>query len=163
MLTVLRAEVNARFAALPLRRKPALRRSDDAEHLLATDLPLTCDEGTLAAFIRDMEAAGWRVTPVNGWLWLDHPVPVPQAEPAATEGELGCLISLLERHPGGQADPAAYRALAKAQEAGTLARLCAAWHRDWAVRLRRGEALPASLLPCLYACAASTQKRGASE
>ena len=153
MLTALRAAVNARFAALPLRRKPALRRSDHSDYLLATDLPLTCDEDTTAAFIRLMEDDGWRVTPVKGWLWLDHPVPPPLCEPAAASGELGCLISLLTRHPGGEADPAEIRALVKAREAGTLPRLCAQWHRDWAVRLRKRESLPAALLPYLYACA----------
>ncbi|MBR4082281.1 MAG: hypothetical protein IKK21_10900 [Clostridia bacterium] len=153
MLTALRRAVNARFAALPLRRRPALRRSDNDEYLLATDLPLTCDEETTARFICMMEADGWRVTRVRDWLWLDHPVPPPQVDPAAAVGELGCLIALLERHPAGAADPAEIRALVKAQEAGTLERLCAALHRDWAVRLRCGEPLPGALLPWLYACA----------
>lgn len=153
MLTALRAAVNARFDALPLRRKPALRRSDDEAYLLATDLPLTCDEATAARFISMMEADGWRVTQVGDWLWLDHPVPVPDAAPTAACGELGCLIALLERHPGGAADPAEIRALVKAQEARTLDRLCATWHREWAVRLRRRAPLPGTLLPWLYACA----------
>ena len=159
MLTALRQQVNARLAALPLRRKPALRRSDHADFLLATDLPLTCDEAATALFIRQMEADGWRVERVNSWLWLDHAVPIPEAPPCTAAGELGCLISLLERHPGGPAAAADIRALVKASEAPgpVLSRLCAAWHRDWAVRLRKGEPLPGGLLPYLYACAHSTE------
>lgn len=155
MLTALRAQVNDHFAGLPLCRKPALRRSDHADFLLATDLPLTCDEGTTALFIRQMEAQGWHVEPVKGWLWLDHPVPPPECLPIAATGELGCLISLLERHPGGAADAADIRALVKACEAPrpVLSRLCAAWHHDWALRLRCHESLPGGLLPYLYACA----------
>lgn len=161
MLTALRQQVNARFAALPLRRKPALRRSDHADFLLATDLPLTCDEATAALFVAQMEADGWHVEPVNGWLWLDHPVPVPEASPCTAPGELGCLISLLERHPGSTADAADIHALVKASEApeAVLERLCAAWHRNWAERLRRHEPLPGGLLPYLYALCKTNETR----
>ena len=43
------------------------------------------------------------------------------------------------------------RALAKAVESGdgAVERLCRSWHRQWAARLRCGEALPGGLAPYL--------------
>ena len=75
MLRELRAQVNALLADTPVRRKPALRRSDAPGALLATDLPHAADEAATADFIARAEAAQWSVRRAeNGWLLLDKPV-----------------------------------------------------------------------------------------
>lgn len=155
MLTALRREVQALLAAIPADRKPALRRSDDASALLATDLPLIARDDAVNAFIAAAQADGWTVTFGKGWLLLDHAVPVPEVQvPPVIQGEAGCCLSLLLRHPGEDAPKTYIRALVKADEAGKayLERLCAQWHRDFAGMLRRHEPLPGGLTP--YLCAA---------
>ena len=157
MLTPLRRKMQALLAAVPVRRKPALRRSDAPEALLATDLPLAAEKAAVADFIALSEKAGWTVMRRGNWLLLDHPVDAPDCPvPAELPGEAGCCLSLLLRHGGGDAPEEDIRALVKARDAGSTAleRLCAAWHRDWAARLRRHEPLPGGLIP--YLCGALT-------
>ena len=157
MLTLLRRDVQAMLACVAVRRKPALRRSDAPEALLATDLPLAAEEAAVEAFTALAEAAGWTVTRRGDWLLMDHPVDAPDCPvPAELPGEAGCCLSLLLRHGGGDAPEEDIRALVKARDAGSTAleRLCAAWHRDWAARLRRREPLPGGLIP--YLCGALT-------
>lgn len=153
MLTPLRRELLALLAKTDACRPPALRRSSHPEALLATDLPLLVAEEAAAAFIRAAEARGWRVWAEGGWLLLDHPVEAPPLLPRRLTGEAACCLSLLLRHPGGDAPTASIRALAKAAEAGDrqVQRLCEAWHRDFAACLRRREPLPSGLIPYLYA------------
>ena len=158
MLTPLRRKMQALLAAVPVRRKPTLRRSDAPEALLATDLPLAAEEGTVEAFTAAAEEAGWTVMRRGDWLLLDHPVDTPDCPvPDRFTGEAGCCLSLLLRHGGGDAPAEDIRALVKALDAGetALERLCAAWHRDWAARLRRHEPLPGGLIP--YLCGAITR------
>ena len=157
MLTPLRRGVQALLARVAVRRKPALRRSDAPEALLATDLPLAAEEAAVAAFTALAEQAGWTVTRRGDWLLLDHPVDAPDCPvPEQLAGEAGCCLSLLLRHEGSAAPPEDIRALVKARDAGSAAleRLCATWHRDWAARLRRHEPLPGGLIP--YLCGAMT-------
>ena len=157
MLTPLRRGMQTLLAAVPVRRKPALRRSDAPEALLATDLPLAAEKAAVADFIALSEKAGWTVMRRGDWLLLDHPVDAPDCPvPAELPGEAGCCLSLLLRHGGGDAPEEDIRALVKARDAGSTAleRLCAAWHRDWAARLRRHEPLPGGLIP--YLCGALT-------
>ena len=77
MLTPLRRKMQALLAAVPVRRKPALRRSDAPEALLATDLPLAAEKAAVADFIALSEKAGWTVMRRGDWLLLDHPVDAP--------------------------------------------------------------------------------------
>ena len=157
MLTPLRREMQTLLASVPVRRRPVLRRSDAPEALLATDLPLAAEETAVAAFLTAAEGAGWTVTPQGDWLLLDHPVEAPDCPvPDRLAGEAGCCLSLLLRHGGDAAPREDIRALVKARDAGdrALERLCAAWHRDWAARLRRHEPLPGGLIP--YLCGAMT-------
>lgn len=150
----LRQSAAALLQAVPTHRKPALRRSDDPQALLATDLPLAADADAVARFVRAAEAEGWTVRPSKGWLLLDHPVPVPMTDACRViDGEAGCCVSLLLRHPGGEACAEDVRELVKAQEAGgdRVERLCARWHGEWAARLRLHQPLPAGLLPYLLA------------
>ncbi|MGN0745569.1 MAG: hypothetical protein ACI4ML_02710 [Aristaeellaceae bacterium] len=159
MLTPLRRDMQALLASVPVRRRPALRRPDAPEALLATDLPLAAEDAAVAAFITAAQGAGWTVVRRGDWLLLDHPVEAPDCPvPDRLTGEAGCCLSLLLRHGGHDAPPEDVRALVKARDAGdaALARLCAAWHRDWAARLRRREPLPGGLLP--YLCAAMKSK-----
>ncbi len=153
MLTALRAEVNALLAATPVRRKPALRRSDAPDALLATDLPFAADADAAADFIERAASAGWRVrTAENGWLLLDRDVPVPaDAIPAEAPGECGCCLSLLARHPQDGDAGEMIRRVVKAQEAGwrTFERLCGQLHAELAEMLRLHEPLPGALIPYL--------------
>lgn len=152
MLTALRAQVNALLAETPVRRKPALRRSDAPNALLATDLPFAADQAAVEAFIRRLTALGWRVASAkNGWLLLDAVVPVPERAACAPEGECACCISLLERHPEGGDAAVHIRAAVKACEAGKqpFERFCAETHQLLAAMLRTHEPLPGALLPYL--------------
>lgn len=152
MLRALRTQVQEQFAGMTLARRPALRRSDAPDALLATDLPQVADEAALAAFCREMACLGWRCIPRNGWLLLDAPVPAPNASvPAVTDGACGCCISLLLRHPD-HADAADdIRRVVKAADAGRIPfeRLCKQLHGELAIRLRQGKPLPDALLPYL--------------
>ncbi|MBQ8555750.1 MAG: hypothetical protein IJ438_07755 [Clostridia bacterium] len=155
MLTALRCEVQSALAETSSSRKPALRRSDAPDALLATDLPLIADADAQQAFIRRLEGMGWRVLARSGWFLLDKPVPAPQCaiSPHAA-GECACCISLLARHPDGGDAASAIRAVVKAAESGAqpFERLCAQLHRHLAAALRRHEPLPGALLP--YLCQA---------
>ncbi len=153
MLRSLRAQAQEALASVPALRKPALRRSDRADALLATDLPLAAEDAAVEAFRRCMEERGWQVWTEKGWLLMDAPVPAPEALPVSASGELGCCISLLQRHGGGDAPREAIRAIVKAAEAGQIERLCAQLHREWAAALRLHQPLPGGLLP--YLCRAA--------
>ena len=69
MLRALRAQVNAALAEVPVRRRPALRRSDAPDALLATDLPHAAEAETWSTgsaelfmvyvFIGIVLALGW--------------------------------------------------------------------------------------------------------
>lgn len=156
MLRPLRGQLQELMADIPVMRRPALRRCDAPDALLATDLPLIAGEDAVQAFMLAARAAGWRMYALpNGWLALDHDVPVPAVEDDVNvPGEAGCCLSLLRRHPGGAAESEMLRALVRADEAGKsqLERLLSAWHRDFAARLREHRALPGGLVP--YLCKA---------
>ena len=153
MLTALRAQVQAVLYALPAKRKPALRRSDAPDALLATDLPLIAEEEAVRRFIGDMTTLGWTVKAQQGWLTLDAPIPMMDtAVPEALQGECGCCIAILLRHAEDDAlAEGLLRAAVKAADAGRqpFERWCAALHGELAARLRRREAMPGALLPCL--------------
>ncbi|MGN0971204.1 MAG: hypothetical protein ACI4OY_04550, partial [Aristaeellaceae bacterium] len=101
MLTPLRREMQTLLAGADVRRKPALRRSDAPEALLATDLPLAAENAAVAAFIAAAEKAGWSVMRQGDWLLMDHPVDAPDCPvPDRLAGETGCCLSLLLRHGG---------------------------------------------------------------
>lgn len=166
MLRALRAEAAAALSACPAWRKPALRRSREADFLLATDLPLAADAAVAEAFIRQMQGRGWRVAARGGWLLLDHALPAP-VDPGLTAapGEMGCALWLLRRHPGGEAPADALRALAKASESGepALERLCRDWHGTWAASLRLRQPLPGRLAPYLAMAIDQQTKRRLQE
>lgn len=157
MLAALRAELRTLLSAVPSARPAVLRRSDRADMLLACDLPLAADEQAAAAFTQALTARGWTVLPQAGWLLLDKPVPVPAVPDAIPTliGELGCVLSLLRRHPDDVCDEQTVRAVVKAAEQGApaLERLCKQLHADWAEALRLGRPLPGRLLPYLIQAA----------
>ena len=159
MLTALRQEVQQLLAAVPTSRRPALRRSDEADALFATDLPFLADT---ADFCRLAEKHGWRTRMHGGWLLLDklpNPPMMPDEIPDAP-GELGCCLSLLIRHPDDAADDRLLRALLKSADAGgqALEKYCRALHRDLAACLRMHTPLPGHLLP--YLCRAAEERTG---
>lgn len=154
MLTALRRAMQAHLAAVPAQRKPALRRTDDPDALLMTDLPRIVPPEAVDAFISAVEAEGWRVRQEPGWMLLDHPVPAPEMVwPEAYPGEWGCCLWLLRQHPGNDAPPAYIRALVKAAEQGQdkVERLCKQWHGEFAALLRERQVLPGGLAPYLAA------------
>ena len=69
------------LAIVPTLRRPALRRSEDANALFATDLPLLADA---ADFCRLAEKHGWRTWMQGGWLLLD--------ENLGWRGYMGCAL-----------------------------------------------------------------------
>lgn len=163
MLSPLRQEVQRLLVSVPTARRPALRRSDDDQALLATDLPLLTADW--ADFARQAEEQGWRVWQQNGWLLLcriPNPPAMPEVLPSAS-GELGCCLSLLSRHQ--EAGDAAHWlvSLLKAEDAGAqaLERYARALHRALAARLRTHEPLPGILLP--YLCHAAEKAAGRKE
>lgn len=153
MLSALREEINALLTATQTCRRPALRRSDTPEALLATDLPFAAEDGAVAGFIARAEAAGWQVRRAeNGWLLLDKEVPVPQAEiPLGAQGPCGRCISVLARHQEAGDARVWIRRIVTAQEAGErpLERSCSQLHRALAEMLRLRQPLPGALLPYL--------------
>lgn len=155
MLAALRLQVQTALYAVPARRKPALRRTDAPDALLATDLPLIADEASVEAFTDVLIGLGWRVTQRAGWFQLDADVPVPEAElTELPQGEVGCCISLLLRHPGEECPAELIRRVVKAADAGRqpFERLCGQLHAEMAAQLRRHEALPGGLVK--YLCRA---------
>ncbi len=138
MLRAARAEVRALLADLPARRPPALRRALTEDAMLACDLPLASDPATAAVFCDRARGRGWRVTEDRGWLLLDKPdlIPPPIGD-ELPEGEAGCVLSLLRRHPELWRDLTGRRMLAKASEcaAPKRERVCAELHARWALRL----------------------------
>lgn len=162
MLTGLRREMNALLQQYPTRRPCALRRSLHPDFLLAADLPQAAEQDTVLAFIRRAEQEGWTVRQENGWLLLDHALPQPFIrEDVAPSGRLGNAIWLLRLHPSDVMDAGTLRLLAKAAEEGERAveRVCDGCVRDWAVRLRRREALPGGLLPYMLQAACLLEER----
>ena len=161
MLTPLRHAAQAALMDVPAARKPALRRSDDPEALLATDLPLIAEGEAVEAFAEKLRAEGWRVWKAGEWLLLDAEVPVPEVRiPPCPEGEAGCCVSLLARHPSQTIDQVALRAIVKAADSGApaLERLCRRLHAQWAGALREHRPLPGGLLP--YLCRATHMTQG---
>lgn len=155
MLTAMRRQVQACLASVPCRRRPALRRTDNPDFLLMTNLPQAASPQDVAAFAQALRHLGWRVEEIPGWLLLDGPIPVPACPaPASYPGEAGCCAWLLQHHPGGDAPLDMLRALVKAAEQGApqVEKLCRAWHGQLAAMLRRHQPLPGGLLP--YLCAA---------
>ena len=148
----MRAQVQSALYAVPVKRKPALRRSNLPDALFATDLPLVAEEAAVEAFCAQMAQLGWRTGLHNGWLTLDAPIPTPDASvPKAPAGECGCCISLLLRHMEDAPAEEFIRAVVKTADAGhqPFEKLCAALHAEFAARLRGHEPLPGALLPYL--------------
>ena len=152
MLSLLRKQVQSVLYAVSAKRKPALRRSDAANALFATDLTLIAEADAVTTFRAELERLGWSICERDGWLTLDAPVPAPVCNvPAVMTGECGCCISLLLRHPDHAPAEDEIRAVTKAADAGIqpFERVCAQLHADFAVRLRQRQPLPGALLPYL--------------
>lgn len=152
MMKELRAQVQRELYAVPAQRKPALRRSDLHNALLATDLPLIAPDEAVQDFAARMAAIGWRCWLHNGWLALDAPIPAPDADvPQVLTGEAGCCISLLLRHQDNGPAQDWIRAVVKAADAGKMPfeRLCGELHSALAAMLRVHQPLPGELLPWL--------------
>ena len=144
----LRKELNCLILAEDCRRKPAVRRSRQEEWIYVTDLPECASGERLESIRRKLEEAGWESLEEDGWMQLRKTVEEPP------EGwydgpfgpEAGCCGSLLRRHPEccEETDRRITYALIRAGEEGAEAyeAVCRRLHRDWAIRLRKGEKLP---------------------
>lgn len=154
----LRRELNALLARSGTVRPPALRRSTEADALMATDLPLLLPENGRKEARKLLEHHGWRVLEHKGW-WLLDRLPAPEdfsIADATCCPEACCCLRLLRLHgekTDAGRDGMLLRDLWKASEQGnaSVERLAGFWHRNWAAALRRGEALPGTVLPCLQA------------
>lgn len=154
MLTELRRMIRAELDALGARRPPALKRTEDPDALLATDLPLAGDAAQTDAFLRRMKELGVTCRACRGWILLDAAAVLPPDDPAIpAAGECACCLAILRRHMCKDASPALIRRILKASEAGKMPfeRLCTQLHAELAAMLRRHETLPADAAGCLAA------------
>ena len=149
-MKALRRELQSLLDPCPASRPPFLRRSLLPDRLLCTDLPAVAHPADVQAFLRHAADAGWRTSLQDGLIQLAKLPEAPLlSEMPPCGGETACAVSLLSRHPGGPFREEELFSLLKAAEEKKLERLCTGWHRDWAARLRRHEALPGELLPWL--------------
>lgn len=160
MLRPLREQLRQMMTGLDVSRTPVIRRSDEADMLLATDLPLLVNEAIMNDFLPRLAEAGWQTRMHRGWLLLDHAVAVPAIE-GTPIGEAACVISLLERHPGGGNNAELIRLLAKAPEQGEkqMQRLFLDLHRRFAGMLREHRHLPEKLIPYVRYAALTERRR----
>ena len=147
-INALRKELQELISMPQTSRKPVLRRSLREEWLYATDIPGVCDVENLTVFLEKIRSAGWEYTEEKGWILMRKPAGKPPE--GWYEGpfgpEAGCCLSLLDRHGQKATDEPEHiqRILIKAGEEGEkkYEEACTEIHRNWAARLRRGEALP---------------------
>ena len=141
-----REELLLVISSLPVRRKPALRRSPEADFLFSTDLPACAEAAVCLTFLSRVRRLGWDAHEAAGWIQLrkqGNTLPAGWL-PAHPAGEVSCLIALLARHGGTGDSTREIIALIKAREEGpaALEGACRAMHAEWAARLRRHEPLP---------------------
>ena len=147
-MNALRKELQELMKIPQTERQPVLRRSMPEAWLYATDLPVVCNRDNMTLFLESIRKAGWEYAEEKGWILMRKPADKPPEDwydgPFGTEA--GCCLSLLERHERQAAgEPeTVQRLLIKAAEEGgkKYEAACAAIHRNWAERLRRGEPLP---------------------
>ena len=125
-------------------RKPCVRRSNESDSLLATDLPLVTDTEGVRLFRNLAGECGWTVrTGKNGWLMLDR-VPERMTVVSSRGTEALACASLLERHSYKEPDAVIWRELVKACEEGKNVeeRAFARLHALIAERLKSHAPLP---------------------
>ncbi len=139
MLTAARNELRRLLDGIPCRRPPVLRRALHDGAMLACDLPKAADPEATDAFCRRAVAAGWRAERDGDWILLDRPdlLPFPAIPDLPPDGETGCVLSLLKRHPELWEDLPGRRMMARASETGPdeAERICRALHARWAMLL----------------------------
>ena len=147
-INALRRELTEICAQVETRRPPAIRRSLQEQYLYATDLPLAADDSAVDRFIELASGAGWQVSAEAGWLQLDRIITVPLSDWNTDQygPESACCLTILRRNAGrlNPSDGTVERQLIKAADQGTDAYevCCRKIHRDWAERLRTGNAIP---------------------
>lgn len=141
-----REELRALLSPLPVRRKPALRRSLRADYLFAVDLPACAEPTVCQSFLHAAAEAGWQAEPAAGWINLRKNLlsAPPGWFPEHPEGEAACLRELVRRHGEQNIPLEFFLRLLKAREEGPAAweDACRAAHQDFARRLRTGERIP---------------------
>ena len=147
-MNALRKELQELMRILQTERPPVIRRSLSENWLYATDLPGLCDRENLDFFLKRIMDTGWDFTEEKGWILMRK----PSGEPPEGwyDGQFGpearCCLSLLDRHEKqANGEPETIQImLIKAGEEGEkkYEAACAGIHRNWAERLRRGDALP---------------------
>ena len=144
----LRKELTELLAAERGSRRPVIRRSQREEWLYATDCPLLYDGSVPDELFRALTGAGWEYEQDGHWIQLRKLAQNPPEDWFAGPfgPESACCRSLLERHPASAGEPSdrVQRMLIKAGEEGEKAyeSACAALHREWSERLRKGESIP---------------------
>lgn len=129
-------------------RRPVIRRSLQEMWLYATDVPLLFEGSVLEHMLHALAGAGWAYEQDGYWMQLRKTAQEPPEDwYTGTFGpEAACCLSLLERHQGSGGEPSekVQYMLIKAGEEGEKAyeEACAAIHREWAERLRKGNSIP---------------------
>lgn len=142
MMKELRKELLEAISALPFDRVPIIRRSNNPNYLLTSDLPLHIPKNVLDAFIRKMTEDGWTVTITgNNWIEVDKKL-IYKIGGTISGNEASCCARLLEKHPGNADEHKTERDILKAKDANKLEECCRSLHRSWAEALRRGDELP---------------------
>ena len=138
-----RKQLQELLAAVRTVRKPALRRSESDEYLLATDLPAVTDAENLRLFTEAAENEGWAWTIRSGWLLLDmvlkRTVIIAERFP-----ESEACAGILKRHPERRDGKREWRELYKACEQGGIIERAAfrKLHSEMAIALREHKDLP---------------------
>ncbi|MDO4483038.1 MAG: hypothetical protein Q4C54_00990 [Clostridia bacterium] len=143
MLTKEREQLRMLMAQAGFHRRPALKRCQDPDYLMATDFPAAASEEQTEVFVHSLQNHGWLCTRKGNWLFLDkesYELPNPPVPDTIPAGEIGCCISLLQRHMSDCGDIRLVRLLMKTadESAQKTEALCLVWHREWAAGLRRG-------------------------
>ena len=129
-----------------------LRRSRDEGSLYAVAFAPDVPEMLTARFTEAARKAGWICTPGNGWLLMDHAVPVPEPCTCVLTGERRCLQKIMDTHACTAPGMDTLRRVQRAWDAGATSaeRLCLELHHECAARMRRHEK-PEDLRPWLGA------------
>ena len=141
MLTRARTEAAELLKGLPVSRSPVVRRALPEDWMLACDLPQCAEPETVRAFQAKAVAEGWKTEHRDGWVLLDKTelLAMPEIPESYPDGEMGCVHSLISRHPEFLKEESLLRNLAKATELSPTAAeiIFKKLHAELATRLRQ--------------------------
>ncbi|MBR5345191.1 MAG: hypothetical protein IK127_05135 [Clostridia bacterium] len=141
MLTRARTEAAELLKGLPVSRSAVIRRAIPDEWMLACDLPQCAEPEIVCEFQAKAVAEGWETELRDGWVLLDKTelLTMPEIPISYPDGEMGCVLSLISRHPEFLKGESLLRNLAKATELSSTAAeiIFKKLHAELATRLRQ--------------------------